>query len=230
MTIKHNIKVMILGASIILTFISIYLAVIYTPTHETMGDVQRIFYFHVASAWISYLAFSVTFVASMLFLKTKELKWDTIAYGSAEVGIIFCTLAITTGPLWGKAVWGTFWRWEDLKLFLTLVLWLVFVAYLALRANANSKISKANLSAVFSIIGFICIPLSFAANRIWQQFHPTVIATSEGSLQPSMTFALIVAVFAFTFLYIYFLFAKVEIERMRESIEEIKQKLGGQNV
>lgn len=227
MTLKNNVKVLILGAAVILTVISIYLALIYTPTHETMGDVQRIFYFHVASAWVSYLAFGVTFVAGLLYLKSKDLKWDMIAYGSAEVGIIFCTMAIITGSLWGKAAWGVFWRWEDLKLFITLVLWLVFIAYLALRANAKSRISKANLSAVFGIIGFICVPLSFAANRIWQQYHPTVIATSQGSLQASMAFALVVAVFAFTFLYFYLLLARVDIEKMRETIEEIKQRIGG---
>ncbi len=227
MTLKNNVKTLILGVVVILTLISIYLALIYTPSHETMGEVQRIFYFHVASAWISYLAFGVTFVAGLLYLKSKDLKWDTIAYSSAEIGIIFCTLAIITGSLWGKAAWGVFWRWEDLKLFITLVLWLVFIAYLALRANAKSRISKANLSAVFGIIGFICVPLSFAANRIWQQYHPTVIATSQGSLQASMAFALTVAVFAFTFLYFYLLLARVGIERMREKIEEIKQRVGG---
>ncbi len=230
MTLKNNIASLILGIAVISILISIYLALVYTPSHETMGDVQRIFYFHVASAWISYLAFGVTFVAGLLYLKSKDLKWDTVAYGSAEVGIIFCTLAIITGSLWGKAAWGVFWRWEDIKLFITLVLWLVFIAYLALRANAKSRISKANLSAVFGIIGFICVPLSFAANRIWQQYHPTVIATSRGSLQASMAFALVVAVFAFTFLYAYLLLTRVGIEKMRETIEEIKQLIGGQNV
>lgn len=230
MTLKNNVKVLILGIAVILIFISIYLALVYTPSHETMGDVQRIFYFHVASAWISYLAFGVTFVAGLLYLKSKDLKWDTVAYGSAEIGIIFCTLAIITGSLWGKAAWGVFWRWEDLKLFITLVLWLVFIAYLALRANAKSRTSKANLSAVFGIIGIICVPLSFAANRIWQQYHPTVIATSQGGLQTSMAFALVVAVFAFTFLYFYLLLVRVDIEKMRETTEEIKQLIGGQNV
>lgn len=230
MTLKNKVKDMILGLAIILIFISIYLALIYTPSHETMGDVQRIFYFHVASAWISYLAFGVTFVAGLLYLKSKDLKWDTLAYSSAEIGIIFCAMAIITGSLWAKPVWGVFWRWEDIKLFITLVLLLVFIAYLALRANAKSRIGKANLSAVFSIIGFICVPLSFAANRIWQQYHPTIIATSEGSLQASMAFALVFAVFAFTFLYVYLLLIRVEIERMKETIEEIKQHVGGQNV
>jgi heme exporter protein C len=227
MTLKNNLKVVILGLAVILTLISIYLALIYAPSHETEGDVQRIFYFHVASAWVSYLAFGITFVAGLLYLKSKNLKWDTIAFSSAEIGIIFCTLGIVTGSLWAGAEWGVFWRWEDIKLFITLVLWLVFIAYLALRANAKSRTSKANLSAVFGIIGIICIPLSFGANRIWQQYHPTVIATSKGGLQTSMAYALIVAVFAFTFLYIYLLLARVDIERMKETIEKIKQQVGG---
>jgi heme exporter protein C len=227
MMLKNNLKVVILGLTVILTLISIYLALIYTPSHETMGDIQRIFYFHVSSAWVSYLAFGVTFVAGLLYLKSRDLKWDTIAFSSAEIGIIFCTLGIITGSLWAKPVWDVFWRWEDIKLFITLVLWLVFIAYLALRANAKSRTSKANLSAVFGIIGFICIPLSFGANRIWQQYHPTILASQEGSLQASMAFALIVAVFAFTFLYIYLLFVKVDVERMKETIDEIKQQAGG---
>ena len=227
MKLKNNLKVIILIVSVIMVLISIYLALIYTPSHETMGDTQRIFYFHVASAWISYLAFAVTFVGSLLFLKSKSLKWDMIAYSSAEIGIVFCTLAIITGSLWARPIWGVFWRWEDLKLFITLVLWLVFVAYLALRNNVSSRRRRANLSAVFAIIGFICVPLSFAANRIWQQYHPTILVTSEGSLQASMAFALFFTVFAFTFLYIYLLLVKIDIGKMQEKMEEIKQQIGG---
>lgn len=229
MTLKNNFKALILGVAVILTLLSIYLAFIYAPTQQDSGDIQRIFYFHVASAWVSYLAFGVTFVTGLIYLFSKDLKWDTKAFVSAEIGVIFCTIAIITGSLWARAEWGVFWRWEDIKLFITLVLWLVFIAYLALRANAPSRISKAKLSAVFGIIGFICIPLSFGANRIWLQYHPTVIATSRGSLPSSMAIALIVAVFAFTFLYIYLLLVGVDVEQMREKIEEIKQKLGGKN-
>ncbi|MDP6156942.1 MAG: cytochrome c biogenesis protein [Candidatus Thermoplasmatota archaeon] len=212
--------------AIVLTLIAIYMAFVYAPPHDTMGDVQRIFYFHVASAWIAYLAFAVTFVTGLIYLKTKDMKWDKYAFGSAELGVVFCTIAITTGPLWGKAVWGVYWRLEDIKLFMTLVLWLIFIAYLALRANVQSRNQKANLSAVFGIIGFVSIPLSFAANRIWEQSHPTVIATSKGSLQASMGISLAVATVAFTFLYIYLLLTKVENENIRETIEFIKQEIG----
>ncbi|KYK30498.1 MAG: hypothetical protein AYK22_03665 [Thermoplasmatales archaeon SG8-52-3] len=225
--LKNKLRILVSILAIIFILISVYFALIYTPPHEIMGDVQRIFYFHVASAWISYLAFGVTFFAGVMYLKSKDFKWDNIAFSSAEIGILFCTLGIITGSLWARPIWGVFWRWEDIKLFITFVLWLIFIAYLALRANAKSRTSKANLSAVFGIIGLICIPFSFGANRIWQQYHPTILVSSEGSLQPSMALSLIISVIAFTFLYIYILLVRVDIEKMKEEIDKLKQKVGG---
>ena len=177
------------------------------------GHVQRIMYFHVASAWISYVAF-------------KDLKWDIPAFSSAQLGVVFCTLAITTGPMWAKATWGVYWRWEDLKLLMTLVLWLIFIAYLVLRANVQSKRTKADLSAAFSILGFLCIPLSAAANRIWQQSHPTVVATDSGGLAPSMGAALGISVLAFTFLYVALLTMKLENETLKITVEDLKERIG----
>ncbi len=190
------------------------------------GHVQRIMYFHVASAWISYVAFSVTLVTSLVYLKTKDLKWDIPAFSSAQLGVVFCTLAITTGPMWAKATWGVYWRWEDLKLLMTLVLWLIFIAYLVLRANVQSKRTKADLSAAFSILGFLCIPLSAAANRIWQQSHPTVVATDSGGLAPSMGAALGISVLAFTFLYVALLTMKLENETLKITVEDLKERIG----
>lgn len=224
-----NVKTIIFVLAFIFIIVAIYLALIYTPTHEE-GDTYRIFFFHVACAWVSYVAFGVTFVGGLLYLKSNDFKWDTIAYNSAQIGLVFCTLALITGSLWAKAAWGIFWKWEDLKLFITLVLWLIFIAYLALRANTNSKVTKANLSAVFGIIGFICIPLSFAADRLWKHIHPAVIATPSGSLEASRGMALGIAVLGFTFLYIYLLLTKLDIGKMKENIEEIKQKIGDKNV
>lgn len=213
-------------ASAILTFTGLYLAFLWAPTHDTMGDVQRIFYFHVASAWVAYLAFIITFIGSLLYLKTNKMKFDMLAFSSAEIGVVFCTAAIITGGLWAKGVWGVFWIWDDMKLFLTLVMWLVFIAYLALRANSDPGKARARLSAVFGIIGAMCVPMSFAANRIWTQYHPTVIASEGGSLQTSMLMTLITAVFAFTFLYFGILMMKIDIEKMKEDIEELKQDIG----
>ena len=204
----------------------ILLAFIVVPPHAEMGDVQRIFYFHVASAWIAYVAFSVTFITSILYMRTKDFKWDNWAVSSAEIGVVFTTLAILTGPMWAKAVWGVYWRWDDLKLLMTLVLWLVFIAYIVLRANVLSRRTKATLAAVFSVIGMLCVPLSFAANRIWTQYHPTVIASEQGEIVTAgMVPALIVAVFAMTFLYIALLLLRVEIATLQDRADELKQKV-----
>ncbi len=226
MAAKARLPIVIIAAVMVL--ISIYLAFIYarSAAEADGGDVQRIMYFHVASAWIAYVAFGVTLVTSLTYLKTKNLRWDIVAFSSAEIGVVFCTIAITTGPMWAKAVWREWWRWEDLKLLMTLVLWLIFIAYLALRANIQSRRTKANLSAIFSVLGFVCIPLSATANRIWQQHHPTVIATDTGGLHPTMGMALGISVLTFTFLYVAVLLYKVEIESMRERVEKLKDKVG----
>jgi heme exporter protein C len=217
---------MVVATALILFAIIMAFVVADTAKEADGGHVQRIMYFHVASAWISYVAFSVTLATSLVYIKTKDLKWDVPAFSSAQLGVVFCTLAITTGPMWAKAVWGVYWRWEDLKLLMTLVLWLIFIAYLVLRANVQSKRTKADLSAAFSILGFLCIPLSAAANRIWQQYHPTVVATDSGGLAPSMGAALGMSVLAFTFLYIALLAMRVDNENLKSTVEELKDRIG----
>ena len=221
----NRVKTGLLLGSILTLLLTIYMVFIYAPAHAVMGDVQRIFYFHVPSAWVAYLAFFIVFAASIMYLKTNERKWDMLALASAEIGVLFCTLAILTGPLWARAVWGVLWRWEDLKLFMTLVLWLIFLGYLALRSGMAAE-GTARLAAVFGILGFFCVPLSFVANRIWIQYHPTVIATSQGSLQPMMAHALMTAVIAFTIFYFYLLIKRFDIEKLSLKLEEIKEKVG----
>ena len=228
MSRQQSLRIPVLAVAAALTLVAVYMALMFAPSAPDVvgGDVQRIMYLHVASAWVSYVAFAVTFVAGIMYLRTRDLRWDANALSSAELGVLFCTLAITTGPMWAKAVWGVYWRWADLKLLMTLVLWLVFIAYLALRANTPDRRRVASLGAVFSSVGMLCVPLSFAANRIWTQYHPTVIATSTGGLQASTGATLGVAVVAFTVLYVFLMLARVGIERVRDELEELKQKAG----
>ena len=228
MSRQQSLRIPVLAVAAALTLVAVYMALMFASSAPDVdgGDVQRIMYLHVASAWVSYVAFAVTFVAGIMYLRTRDLRWDANALSSAELGVLFCTLAITTGPMWAKAVWGVYWRWADLKLLMTLVLWLVFIAYLALRANTPDRRMGASMGAVFSSVGMLCVPLSFAANRIWTQYHPTVIGTSKGGLQASMGATLGVAVVAFTVLYIFLMLARVGIERARDELEELKQKAG----
>src|SRR5512142_759098 len=118
--------------------VALYMALFYAPTERTMGDAQRIFYFHVPSAWVGFLAFFVVFVASVMYLWRRERKWDAVALSAAEIGVVFTTLVLLTGPLWAKAAWGVFWTW-DAKLTATLVLWMIYLGYLMLRNNAEGE-------------------------------------------------------------------------------------------
>lgn len=187
---------------------------------------QNIFYFHVPSAWVSFLAFGVVFIASTMFLKKGGRNWDTLAFASAEIGVVFCTLAIISGPIWGKAEWGKYWRWEDTKLTITFILWLIYIAYLIFRGGAESE-DKSRLAAVFGIIGFACVPLSFVSSRIWYSFHPNVVASSSGSMSSESGMGLLLGVIAFTFVYIFMLRKRLFIAKLKYKIEELKEEIGG---
>src|SRR4051794_41795434 len=111
---------------------ALYLALVVAPTEQTMGDVQRIFYYHVPSAWTAFVLFFINFAASVTYLLRRSAKADIVALVSAEIGVVFCTVVLVTGPIWARPVWGIWWTW-DLRLTLTLVLWLIYVSYLLLR-------------------------------------------------------------------------------------------------
>ncbi len=169
---------------------AVYQGLVKAPTEQTMGDVQRIFYYHVPSAWTSMVLFFVNFCASIVFLIKKNLGSDAIAVASAEVGVVFCTVVLVTGPLWARPVWGIWWTW-DARLTSTLVLWLIYVSYLILRRYATGG-QTATLAAVLAIFGFLDVPLVYMAIRWFRTQHPApVIGGGEGSgIDPHMMAAL----------------------------------------
>jgi heme exporter protein C len=189
---------------LILTYVAIcaalWAAFMYAPTEETMGHVQRIFYFHVPSAWVSFIAFFIVCIASIAFLKTGSIKWDRLAATSAEIGVLFITIVLITGPLWAKPVWGTFWTW-DARLTTSLILWLIYVAYLMIRNYAQDKERGARFAAVFGIIGFVDVPIVYLSIRWWRTLHPAPVVGGGGGLDPAMLTTLLISVFAFTLLY-----------------------------
>ncbi len=190
---------------------------------------QKIFYFHMPSAWASYLAFGVALLASILYLRTRNQKYDHWAHSSVEIGVVFATIAILTGPVWAKQEWGVYWRWDDTKLVTTFILWLVYIGYLSLRAAIQEPTSRSRVSAVYGILGFITVPMSFLSARIaplLSSSHPEVIASSTGSLSPEAGMTVGIAVVAFTFLFITMLIKRVEISESEEEIEELKRKIG----
>lgn len=188
--------------------LALYCAFIFAPREKEMGEVQRIFYFHLSAAWLCMLAFLILFVFSIVYLATGKRKYDVWASSSAEIGVIFATLVLITGPLWAKPVWNTWWTWDP-RLTTFLILWLIYVSYLLLRSNMAESDKKYKISAVFGIIGFIDVPIVFMSIRWWRTIHPVVITSSSMNLDPAMKTALFVALAAFTLFFVVLLDLRV---------------------
>jgi heme exporter protein C len=181
-------KRIILGAvAILLVIAAAYAAFFIAPEERTMGLIQRIFYFHVASAWAGFSAFFLCFLANLLYVWRRDQKYDWLAVSGAEVGLAFTTVVLITGPIWAHPVWGIWWTW-DARLTSTFVLWLLYVSYLLLRSLVDEPDRRALLSSLFGIFAFLDVPLVFGAIRWWRTQHPQpVIMGGQGSgLDPTM--------------------------------------------
>lgn len=214
-----------LGWVLLLAFVAaLYMAFLYAPPEKTMGDVQRIMYFHVASAWNAFLAFFVVFVASILYLRSSDLKWNRLAYSSAEIGVLFTTMTLLTGPIWGKFAWGTWWTWEP-RLTTTLILWFIYVAYLLIQSTSEGDEKRARYAAVFGIIGFVDVPIVHFSIVWWRYLHPWVIRPGKIDMHPAMIQALIASVLVFTGLYVFLLRRRVHLESLKNELAIIKEGL-----
>jgi heme exporter protein C len=204
---------------------SLYLGLIQAPEELTMGPIQRIFYWHVGAAWVGLLvAFTVTFIGSVAYLKTRERRWDTLAYCSAEVGVLFTTIVLLTGPIWGKAAWNTYWTWDP-RLTTTLVLWFLYVAYLVVRGSAEGGERKARLAAAFGIIGWVDVPIVFLSIRWWRTIHPILVDTRGFHMTPAMLAAMFGGLAAFTLLYLWYMQQRLRLEELRLTVSELKDEV-----
>ena len=196
-------------------YASLYVA----PTERTMGLIQRIFYFHAASAWAGMTAFFVCFAANLQYVWRRQQKWDSLAVSAAEVGLAFITVVLITGPIWAHPVWGIWWTW-DARLTSTFVLWLLYISYLLLRTLIEEPDRRALLSALFGIFAFLDVPIVFGAIRWWRTQHPApVIMGGPGSgLEPTMR-----KVFFFSVLALHALMVLLIVERYR--LEELRMEL-----
>src|ERR1700721_2428478 len=167
-----------------------YGAVFWAPTENTMGLVQRIFYFHVSSAWTGFFSFILVFIGSVAYLRTRALKWDWLSVASAEVGIAFFPIVFGRGPIWGKPVWGIWWTW-DARLTSSFLLWVLFVSYLVLRTLVDEPERRALVSAVFGIFAALDIPLVYFSIWWFRTPHPQPVIGDGGSLDPRMGWVLL---------------------------------------
>jgi heme exporter protein C len=201
--------------------LALYTIFIYAPVEKTMGVIQKIFYIHVPSAFLAYLAFFITFIASIFYLYRKDPKWDTVAHCAVETGVVFCTIVLVTGPIWAKPIWNVWWTWDP-RLTTTLILWFTYVAYLMLRRSVKEN-QRANLAAVFGIIGFVNVPITFFSIRLWRTIHPVIITSRGLNMSWPMKFSLIITLIAFCFLFFSLLISRIRLERLKMRIAEINE-------
>jgi heme exporter protein C len=211
--------------SIVGVLVGLYLALLWAPTEAVMGDVQRIFYFHMPSAWVALgPSFTVVFVCSIIYLVKKDLRYDRIAAASAEIGVMFTTITLVTGPLWARPIWGAYWTWDP-RLTTTLVLWFIFVAYLMLRASSPPGHKRARLCAVVGIVGWVDVPIVFMSIRWWRTIHPLLINGQGMNLDSSMAFVLMYCLGVFSLLYVYLLIVRVRQEELGSRVDRLRQQL-----
>jgi len=196
----------------------LYQALWGAPTEQTMGEVQRIFYYHVPSAWTSFIFFAVNLVASIVYLIRRNLKADAVAVSAAEVGLVFCTVVLVTGPLWARPVWGIWWTW-DWRLTSTLVMWLIYVSYLVLRRFSSGGQTPV-LAAALAVFGGLDIPLVYFSIWFFRTQHPQPVIGDQGSIDPRMLHVLLINWAAFLCFGSLVFWARYRVEVMQQEVEE----------
>ncbi|HSB90363.1 MAG TPA: cytochrome c biogenesis protein CcsA [Anaerolineales bacterium] len=214
----------------VLFVIALYLVWFYAPREAVMGEVQRVFYFHVAAGWVGALAFIVAVVAGIAYLRRGDHRWDRVGLASVEIGIVFTLINILSGSIWARPVWNTWWTWDP-RLVTATVMELVYIAYVMLRQGIEDPERRARYGAIYAIVGFISVPLTFLSIRIFRTIHPVVIGSGDPTAQgafdmtPKMLTAFMFSLLTFTFVYATLLWHRLRLEALNERVERRKIEL-----
>jgi len=216
----------------VLAFLSLvvatYFALIYAPTEAVMGEVQRLFYFHVGTAWVGMLGFMFAAGFGIVYLATKNLKWDVVSVAAVEISVMFFFLTIALGSIWARPVWNTWWTWDP-RLTTAAITELIFIAYFMLRAGIEDPERRARFGAVYTILGGLSVPITFLAIRLFRTIHPVVFGTAvEGQEQmamtPDMRVAFVVAMIAFSIIFVDLFWHRIRIGQLHARVEQLKLK------
>ena len=219
-----------LGLGNVLLFLAaLAMVFLYAPREATMGDIQRIFYFHVASAWVGFAGFLLTAISGLLYLIRKNKFFDILSLSSAEMGLVFISMTLLTGMLWAKPVWGVFWTWEP-RLTISAIQWLIYAAYLILRSSVTSTERGAKFAAVYAVAAAVTVPLSWFAIRLWRAAHPQVFSAGSIGITPKMLTTLLVALIAFSLVFFTLLRQRMKLEQEKLFYEQLKQKEEGEGI
>jgi heme exporter protein C len=199
----------------------------YAPIERVMGAVQKVFYFNVASGWVGMLSFLFAAIAGILYLIKKTKIWDLVGVAAVEIGIIFIFITIVTGSIWARPIWNTWWTWDP-RLTTATIMELVYIAYIMLRQGIDDPERRSRFGAVYAIVGFISVPLTFFSIRIFRTIHPVVIAGSDPSavgtfdMIPSMFQTMMVSIVGFSILFIDLVWHRIRLGKLANQVEELK--------
>jgi heme exporter protein C len=206
----------------LLMLVNLYLIFLVAPADAVLGQVQRVFYFHVPLAVLSFLAFFLVFIASLVYLARRNPAWDHVAHAAGEVGVVLVTLALLTGVIWARPVWGVWWTWEP-RLTTTLILWLIYVACLMVRAYAPNPARGAVYAAVVGIVGFVDVPIVYYSVQWWRSIHPSPVVgplAEAGALETTMLAVLLFSLLTFLALFLHLLLQRMALHKVEDWVRE----------
>jgi heme exporter protein C len=199
--------------ALLFIFLSLGLIGYYAPVERTQEMVQKIFYFHVSSAFAMYFGFGLSGLAALIYLINKKEKWNQLSIAAASTGLLFCSMVLASGPIWAKPIWGTWWTWDP-RLTTTLLIWLIFISVKLLREFFGNDPKGALYASILTLIGVLDIPLIFFSVKIWRGIHPTVLG-EEGNMPSEMKLTLIISNIAILIFW-------AVLTRLRYRIEKLK--------
>lgn len=201
----------------------------FTPIEAVMGVVQKVFYFHVSAGWVGMLGFLAAAVTGGFYLKTRNHKWDIASEAAVEIGMVFMLINIITGAIWARPIWNAWWTWDP-RLTTSTVMELIYAAYLMLRKGVEEPDNRARFGAVYAIVGFISVPLTFFSIRIFRTIHPVIIgngdSTASGafSMSPAMSLTFSFSLIVFTLVFIDLIWHRIRLGRLADTVEQMKLK------
>jgi heme exporter protein C len=216
--------------TIIALLIATGMVFFYAPVEAVMGQVQKVFYFHVAAGWVGMLSFLVAAVSGIIYLRTSDRKWDIVEVASVEIGIVFAFINVVTGSIWARPIWNTWWTWDP-RLTTATIMLLIYAAYLMLRAGIEDPDRRARFGAVYAILGFLSVPLTFFSARLFRTIHPVVIGSNqpgaEGSfdMTPAMLQTFLFSLLVFSIIFVDLLWHRIRLGRLQDKVEQLKLKL-----
>lgn len=216
--------------SVISLGVATYFSLVFAPTEAVMGNVQRVFYFHVGTAWVGMIGFVLAAVAGLMYLITKDAKWDRVEVAAVEVSTMFFFITIALGSIWARPAWNTWWTWDP-RLTTAAVTELVYIAYFMLRAGIEDPEKRARFGAVYALLGGLSAPITFMVIRLFRTIHPVVVGTSSAEAQGGfdmsgdMVTSLMVSLGAFTIFFVTLMWHRIRMGGLEEKVEQLKLKV-----